>query len=240
MRVLSDMKKRVSSYPTDRIAGLACIFQGTQVPTYYKSQTEEEAWLKLWKASSVECRAQIFFFFPRPGRGGQKWYPTWEQVLSEELPIVDCDPTEKWYGRLYYEDGGPGGPFAFRGHCIRHGYVCGFGQEDPSMHVRSGELRITNGSGTTHAFRISANLQYPIREGFHELWGTSGKGSTFTSFREPRALLKYWVPGHRQGTKFEKFSIFQITEEDERQRLVKSGLTQSMDAEGERLRTDLC
>ncbi|PBK77725.1 hypothetical protein ARMSODRAFT_1077406 [Armillaria solidipes] len=241
MRVLSDMKKRVSSYPIDRIAGLAYIFQGTQVPAYYKSQTEEEAWLKLWRVSSLECRAQIFFFFPQPGRGEQKWCPTWEQVLSEELPVVECDPTEKWYGRVYYEEEGPGRPFSFKGHCIKDGYVGGLAKGDPSVRMRSGELRITDGSGTTHTFRISANHQYPIPEGFYELWGTSGKGSTFTSFREPRALLKYWVLGHRQGTKFEKFSILQITEEDERQRLIKSGLVQGMNAKGEpRLRTDLC
>ncbi len=240
MRVLSDMQKRASSYPIDRIAGLAYIFQGSQVPAYYKSYTEEEAWLKLWRVSSLECRAQIFFFFPQSGRGEQKWCPTWEQVLSEELPVVECDPTEKWYGRVYYEEEGPGRPFAFRGHCIKDGHVCRLAKEDPSVRVRSGELRITDGSGTTHTFRISANHQYPIPEDSYELWGTSGQGSTWTSFREPRALLKYWVLGYRQGTKFEKFSIFQITEEDERQRLIKSGLVQGMNTEGERLRTDLC
>ncbi len=201
MRVLSDMQKRASSYPIDRIAGLAYIFQGSQVPAYYKSYTEEEAWLKLWRVSSLECRAQIFFFFPQSGRGEQKWCPTWEQVLSEELPVVECDPTEKWYGRVYYEEEGPGRPFAFRGHCIKDGHVCGLAKEDPSVRVRSGELRITDGSGTTHTFRISANHQYPIPEDSYELWGTSGQGSTWTSFRGTQSspeVLGTWVPPRDQ------------------------------------------
>ncbi|KAK0197508.1 hypothetical protein F5146DRAFT_49546 [Armillaria mellea] len=140
---------RVSSYPIDRIAGLAYIYQGTQASAYYKSQTEEEAWLKPWRVSSMGCRAQMFFFFPQPGRGEQKWCPTWEQVLSEGLPVAECDPTEKWYGRVYYEVG-PGPPFSF----IKDGYVCGLAKDDPSVRVRSGELRIIDGSGTTHTFRI--------------------------------------------------------------------------------------
>ncbi|KAK0240531.1 hypothetical protein EDD85DRAFT_788566 [Armillaria nabsnona] len=179
------------------IVCLAIQLIGSQVPAYYKSYTEEVAWLKLWRVSSLECRAQIFFFFPQPGRGKQKWCPTWEQVLSEELPIVECDPTEKWYGRVYYEEEGPGRPFAFKGHCIKDGHVCGLAKEDPSVRVRSGELRITDGSGTTHTFRISANHQYPIPEDWYELWGTSGKGSTFTSGTQssPEVLGTWVSPG---------------------------------------------
>ena len=40
---LSEMQKRVSANPVDRIVGLAYLLSATQIPAYYEEQSEEDA-----------------------------------------------------------------------------------------------------------------------------------------------------------------------------------------------------
>ncbi|KAK0430853.1 hypothetical protein EV421DRAFT_238472 [Armillaria borealis] len=84
---LLDMRKRVSTNPVDKVAGLAFPLWPQTIPTYHESESLEDAWTALLNAMFPAMRTSLFFLYPGVGLGHKKWRPTWEQVMTEPLPV---------------------------------------------------------------------------------------------------------------------------------------------------------
>ncbi|KAK0465668.1 hypothetical protein IW261DRAFT_1301850, partial [Armillaria novae-zelandiae] len=82
---LSAMQDRISTYPIDRVAGLAFSLGTHSIPAYYESQSLEDAWSTLIKEMSAFYRGIVLFTYPEPGTGCRKWRPSWTQVMERSL-----------------------------------------------------------------------------------------------------------------------------------------------------------
>ncbi|KAK0506458.1 hypothetical protein EDD18DRAFT_1240952, partial [Armillaria luteobubalina] len=82
---LSAMQDRISTYPIDRVAGLAFSLGTHSIPAYYENQSLEDAWTALIKEMSVFYRGIVLFTYPEPGIGCKKWRPSWKQVMERSL-----------------------------------------------------------------------------------------------------------------------------------------------------------
>ncbi len=110
---LTNMRKRVSTNPVDRVAGLAFPLQPTTIPAYHESESLEDAWTALVDAMSPVNRADILFMYPGAGLGCKKWRPTWMQIMTEPLPDGDRsgfvkhddETDEDWCEELCIEKG---------------------------------------------------------------------------------------------------------------------------------------
>ncbi|PBK59163.1 hypothetical protein ARMSODRAFT_856654, partial [Armillaria solidipes] len=78
--VASQMQDRVSTNPIDRIAGMAYLLDAKSLPAYYAKRSEEDAWVALVNAMSAQSRAELFIYYPEPGKGSKYWRPSWEEV----------------------------------------------------------------------------------------------------------------------------------------------------------------
>ncbi|PBK58427.1 hypothetical protein ARMSODRAFT_854319, partial [Armillaria solidipes] len=76
---LSEMRKRVSTNPVDRVAALSYLLWTEEIPAYYAAQSEEEAWNALVDEMVTTYRGQMFFLYPQPGNGNKFWRPSWKQ-----------------------------------------------------------------------------------------------------------------------------------------------------------------
>ncbi|KAK0506453.1 hypothetical protein EDD18DRAFT_1240948 [Armillaria luteobubalina] len=85
-RTLSAMQDRISTYPRDRVAGLAYSLDTHSIPAYYESQSLEDAWTALVNEMPALKRSLLFFTYPESGTGCKKWRPSWEQVMEKPLP----------------------------------------------------------------------------------------------------------------------------------------------------------
>ncbi len=79
------MRKRVSTNPVDKIAGLAFLLNSRTIPAYYESESLEHAWTALVNSMDSWCRAR-FFFCAEPGNADKKWQPSWDHVMTKPLP----------------------------------------------------------------------------------------------------------------------------------------------------------
>ena len=88
--------------------------------------------------------------------------------------------------------------------------------------LRQGELIVTDSSGERHTFQIEANHQYEILDGSYTLVGSTlhNPGHHVTEFRK-----QYWVVGRRLERKFEKVSVFYISDHDVAKRLCRLDIT---------------
>ncbi len=101
--VLSEMQKRVSTHPTDKVAGMAYLLASGSIPVYYGKQSEEDAWAALVDASMAWCMTDLLFLYPQPGNRTKSWRPSWKQVMTEELPLIDANEGsfDGWvYGKI--------------------------------------------------------------------------------------------------------------------------------------------
>ncbi len=62
--LFSEMQKRVSTKPLDKVAGLVYLFQTDSIPIYDVEQSAADAWEVLVDVMGPEFRAQLFFFYP--------------------------------------------------------------------------------------------------------------------------------------------------------------------------------
>ncbi len=205
--LLSEMQARVSTTVIDRVAGLAYPFWCEAIPTYSASHTEEEAWSTLLDAISWGHRAELFFFYPKPGNGpARTWRPTWRQLMTgtKGFPPADLDP-KHWMNECVDID--DGGDHHFGCH-IKEAYIRGLGEvnTDHPAEVRRGELTIRPGK---HTFNIAATHHCLIPDGYYMIIGVSYAYPT----------LKHWVVGKLRSNKFEKLSIFHIPDKRDRERL---------------------
>ncbi|KAK0465667.1 hypothetical protein IW261DRAFT_1163117 [Armillaria novae-zelandiae] len=195
---LSAMQRRISTYPIDRVAGLAYFVLTRSLPAYYESQSLEDAWTALVNVMYVSFRSHLFFLYPEPGTGCKKWRPSWKQVMEKPLPK---DPLWGWVFNVTDGD-------RYKGPCIRSGFVRGLAVGGEEGIDRRGELVVG-----AHVFPIAARHQYPIPE------------DTYTLLRgDPPTLGQCWVVGRQLPNKmFEKVSVFQITGYKEIHRLDELG-----------------
>ncbi len=74
---LSEMQKRVSTNPVDRVAGLSYLLRTREIPAYYAAQSEEKSWMELVDKMARSPREDMFFLYPQPGSGDKFWHPSW-------------------------------------------------------------------------------------------------------------------------------------------------------------------
>ncbi len=93
---------------------------------------------------------------------------------------------------------------------------------DLSSADRWGEMVTQDVNGVSHAFKIVAAHQSPIPEGPYTLLSS---GARREGQIEQTTQGKYWVVGRRlEEQKFEKVSIFRMTDEKEIARLMDMGI----------------
>ncbi|KAK0506557.1 hypothetical protein EDD18DRAFT_1342948 [Armillaria luteobubalina] len=198
---LSAMQHRKSTYPIDKIAGLAYSLWTTAIPAYYESQSLEDAWTALVNEMSTSVRGDLFFLYPEPGTGCVKWRPSWEQVMEKPPPESHMG---FWFPNVERDDDD-----WCEVHCIERVFVHGLAVGGEEGINRCGELVVEDADGISHAFPIAASHQYPIPEDTYTLLGS----------------WKHWVAGRRLPNKmFEKVSVFEIADYDEMERLHELGL----------------
>ncbi|PBK68157.1 hypothetical protein ARMSODRAFT_937206 [Armillaria solidipes] len=163
--MLERMEARVSTNPVDKVAGLAYLLETKEIPAYYETHSEEDAWTALVRVMSEPLREQLLLDCDGPGNGYKVWRPSWRQVMNmpeiEMLPHVDRTEEEDadWY----------------RGRCIHLGYVQGLAVGlKVQREEMGGKLIIKTKSGAKrrfkkHTFEISTRC--PVSDGFYTLLG---------------------------------------------------------------------
>ncbi|PBK58230.1 hypothetical protein ARMSODRAFT_1038390 [Armillaria solidipes] len=196
---VTDMQKRVSTNPEDKIAGLAFLMGSKTVP--------EDAWTALINAMHPVVRARFLLLYPRKGLGCKKWRPTWEQVMNAPLPADDIA-----FEFVDHDDDADedrfGGPY------IKTGL-------DRQKGVIGVELVVEDADGMAHTIQILATHQFPIPEGAYTLLANIDRRD------EEETEYKYWIVGQSlPDQRFEKLSVFQISDLRERNRLDQLGIVQ--------------
>ncbi|PBL01377.1 hypothetical protein ARMGADRAFT_1059136 [Armillaria gallica] len=211
--VLSAMQDRISTNPVDKVAGLAFSLWTRTIPAYYESQSLEDAWTALINEMKPIFRGQLFFAYPEPGIGCQKWRPSWKQVMTKSLP-----KDSRWTGNV------KGGKDDWcKGLHIEKALVLRLAVGGVEGIDRCGELVVEDADGTAHAFNILASHQYPIPEGTYTLLGSDP-----VPWYNKNAICspQYWVIGRRLPSRmFEKVSVFTMTDLNEIKRLMELGLS---------------
>ncbi|KAK0184006.1 hypothetical protein F5146DRAFT_336328 [Armillaria mellea] len=220
LRILKEMQTRMSTNPRDKVSGLSYLFLLRYIPTYSVSQNEEDVWSMIVRGMDLRVRGQLFFLYPCPGRGTRQWWPSWDQVMTEELQVIEGGEDEVW---MDYIGLGDDGHDFYWGYHIESGYIRGLENSSFST-VRQGELVVTDQYGSSHTIRIIASHKNGIPSGSYTLLGTSGHSSPDIEYFVEGTLLKYWVAGRVMKGRFEKISVFQVADEEERKRLIGLGV----------------
>ncbi|KAG7440764.1 uncharacterized protein BT62DRAFT_1080624 [Guyanagaster necrorhizus] len=216
--LLVHLRQRKSEHAVDHVAALIFPLRFKAIPTYDETQSVDALWLAVVNTMRTKHRGDMFFLYPRPG-SEHTWRPSWNQVMTERrLPIgrvslyADVERDEEtnadWYD----------------GMCIEEGRVQGLGAEDPKGLIRRGKLVVKDDTGKSHSLGIVAAHLYEISDDSYTLIASSqGKSGAFVT-RAPWTEI-HWVAGRRlSGQKFEKVSVFTMTDAREIQRLKKLGI----------------
>ncbi|KAK0457576.1 uncharacterized protein EV420DRAFT_1309817 [Desarmillaria tabescens] len=211
-RILSQMQKRKSTNPVDKVAGLVYLFYSQYIPIYDADQSEEDAWTELVSIAQDWFRADLFFLYPEPGNGKKFWHPSWEQVMTEVLPKSSLNKVLYNIKINRTKKGGDKYLGLRIDSCRVRGLV-----DEPSPEIpRCGKLDITSHLGRKHTFDVVANHAYPIPDGKYTLIGTAKHGSTMEGV--------IWVVGKEDGVrkkKFRKVSVLSMANKREEDKLWK-------------------
>ena len=211
---LSAMQDRISTHPVDKVAGLAFSLLTRSIPAYHESQSLEDAWTALIDEVDPFYRGVLLFTYPEPGTGHKKWRLSWEQAMTTSLP-KDSDAS------IHIANVGRDNDDWCEGPHIERGFMRGLAVGGVEGIDRCGELVVEDAEGIVHAFNILVSHHYPIPEDTYTLFG----GDPFTPNSEI-PLPQHWVVGRRLPSKrFEKVSVFKMTDCDEIQRLNELGLS---------------
>lgn len=198
--VLSEMGKRVSTNPVDKIAGMSYLLGSDTIPAYYGEQSEEDAWTALMDAASGRHLADLLFCHPEPGP--KSWRPSWKQVMSETVPLRLRPAAWTWVRSSFIEgvkiDSFPDG------YIIESALVRGLSERDSQLEGRErhGKLVVEEKTGTQRTFKIVAYHQWPIPDGLYTLLGAES--------------MLHWVVGLRLADQqFKKLSIFEVDDGSE-------------------------
>ncbi len=200
--VLSQMQKRVSTNPADKVAGMAYLLFSDSIPAYYEKQSEEDAWIALMEVTTRWYQGNLLFLYPKPGTGNKIWRPSWKQVMMETLSFQH--PTEGLWIDRHHQDGRFDADTYYNGYIIESAFVRGLSEGDSQEQRRRGELVVKDHTGTERILDIVAPHQYPIPDGSYTLLGTNcATGSVLC-----------WVVGWRlPDQKLRKLSVFRMYEE---------------------------
>ncbi len=198
---LADMQKRVSTYPVDRVAGLAFPLGPDTIPAYHESETLEDAWMALVNAMTPRMRVGFLLVYPGVGLGCKKWRPTWDQVMKQPLPKDvfflstrvqhDDETDEDWVD----------------GDCIEKGHVRVFDAGSAEGRDRCGELVLEAAYGIAHTFKIHVTHRFSIPEDTYTLIGDHSNWSY------------QWAVGRRlPDQRFEKVSVIVMDDLDHEKR----------------------
>ncbi len=161
---LTDMQRRISTNPVDKVAGLAIPLHPLTIPAYHESESLEDAWTALVNAMHPMRRVSFFLLYPGEGLGHKKWRPSWEQLMTEFLP--EDKYTEGPVSRDNETDEDSCG-----GYCIEMGRVLELDVKSADGGDRCGELVVESVDGKPHTFAIRAAHQIPILEDVYTLIG---------------------------------------------------------------------
>ncbi|KAK0501938.1 hypothetical protein EDD18DRAFT_1277863 [Armillaria luteobubalina] len=213
---LSEMQKRVSTNPVDKIAGLSYLLWTEEIPTYYASQSQEEAWTALVDEMVITYRGHMFFLYPKAGNGTKCWRPSWKQAITEAL--LSPHLTSGWVG--FVRRTKDNNADWCDGPCIESCYVRGLGEESTEGKLREGELLVEDTTGGKHTFKVVAVHRCLIPEGLYALVG-SNPSDFQGNFEEKQC----WVVGERfPGKMFKKVSVFMMVNKNEVKRLYELGV----------------
>ncbi|KAK0224584.1 hypothetical protein EDD85DRAFT_940921 [Armillaria nabsnona] len=209
--LLVEMRKRVSTNPVDKIAGLAFVMDSRRIPAYYESQSLEQAWTALVNTMTMGCRGPLFFLCAEPGNAGKKWRPSWDQVMAKPLP-----PFFGYILDVHWDEGEDEDWCNGKGI---EGLVLGLAVVKEGD--RRGVLIAKDRGGIDHRFEITASHTSPIPEDTYAMIYTC----KFPGWQNSR--VRGWVVGRNlPGRKFEKVSILIISREEHR-RLENLGIIES-------------
>ncbi|KAK0193165.1 hypothetical protein F5146DRAFT_1192674, partial [Armillaria mellea] len=207
--ILSQMQRRKSTNPVDKVAGLIYLFCSQYIPTYDADQSAEDAWTELIGITQDRFRADLLFSYPRPGDGNKFWHPSWVQVMTEMLPKSSLNK-ELYTPKIDRKKKGGDKYYGLR---IDSCTVEGFGAKSPVIPQR-GELHVNAGL-KKHTFKIVAYHAYLIPDGKYTLIGTSKQSSTMEGV--------IWVVGKIEvlGKKFKKVSVLTMADKQQEEKLWK-------------------
>ena len=207
--LLSNMRDRCATNEVDRIAGLAFVLGSGTLPIYLPGEPPEDAWSRLLETMNENFRGELLFLFPVPGKGHWLWAPTWEQILSYELPSM--------IGTFFFETVTfleTCNTYQHHGLCVQKCSIKGLEQTNSDRN-RQGTVTL-EADGSVHTFTVFACHQHPIPDGEHYV---------LIGGRFP----KYWVAGRwNKSNCFEKVSIFHM-EDDSGTKLQKFGHWKKID-----------
>ncbi len=197
IEALREMRKRVSTNPVDKIAGLALLMGTKAIPAYYESESLEDAWKALVNVMAMSHRGSLFSLCAEPGNAGKKWRPSWDQVMTRLLPAHPIFPTleidrnetsdEDWCNAKGIE-----------------GLVLGLAVVEEGD--RRGVLILKDKGGIEHRFEITATHTSPIPEDIYAM--------ICACTLEPEWDCGWMVGRSLPGGKFEKVSMLISSDED--------------------------
>ncbi|KAK0449082.1 uncharacterized protein EV420DRAFT_1565829 [Desarmillaria tabescens] len=194
--ILASMRNRVSTNPVDKVAGLAYLLRSHTLPAYYESQSLEEAWTVL-----------LLLVYPEPGNAVKRWRPSWDQLMTKLPPVDSLHPLSVYRDERMDED-------LCDGFCIEKALVRGLAMAEGSD--RYGELIAKDVAGIEHGFHITASHMHSIPEDMYTLLIPS---------HHTIQLPLSCVAGRRlPGERFEKVSVFEMTDSEEVKRLEELGI----------------
>ncbi|KAK0474693.1 hypothetical protein EDD18DRAFT_1090383 [Armillaria luteobubalina] len=180
---LTIMQDRVSTNPVDKVAGLALLMGTTRVPAYYESQSLGDAWMVLLDMIGRQDRSLLFFQYPGIGLSHKKWRPTWDQVMTADLPTnVNYDSGEVWHDDKTDEDW-------VVGLCIERGFLQGLDAASADGIDQAGVLVVQDVDRIVHTFKIHVMHQFPIPEDEYTL--LCPKSTLTLTTKHP----KHWAVG---------------------------------------------
>ncbi|KAK0479559.1 hypothetical protein IW261DRAFT_1478059 [Armillaria novae-zelandiae] len=213
---LADMRDRVSTNPVDKVAGLAFPLGPATIPAYYETESLEDAWTALVNCMYGSMRESFLLLYPGVGLGQKKWRPTWEQIMTEPLPVDhrcggfvqrDHGTDEDWFAEV----------------CIEKGRVLGLDVQSAEGGDRCGELIVESMDGGSYTFAIRATHQFLIPEDTYTLLGSSERVKYADIDRIRR---QYWAVGRRLSDKrFEKVSVVMMNDQEDVTKLKVSWCT---------------
>ncbi|KAK0438194.1 uncharacterized protein EV420DRAFT_150475 [Desarmillaria tabescens] len=83
---LVQMRKRVSTKPLDKVAGLVYVFNtGVHPDIDNGAHPKRMPGLPSWTSWRLRYGQNLFLYYPEPGNGNVFWRPSWEQVMARTL-----------------------------------------------------------------------------------------------------------------------------------------------------------
>ncbi|PBK59408.1 hypothetical protein ARMSODRAFT_966930 [Armillaria solidipes] len=154
--MLSQMQKRESTNPVDKVAGMAYLLHSDSIPAYYGEQSEEDAWTLLVDVAAHQCQWDLLFLYPHPGDGTKTWRPSWRQVMAE-IPHGQC-PSNLQIG-CWNQDGKTDANAYYNGYIIELALVQGLFEQfghvfyfKNGRRYRDGQLVVKDDTGMECSF----------------------------------------------------------------------------------------